>query len=429
MARSLPRPSSRCSCKTCSKAISPIRSTAATRHGAAWAMIGFPGAHYDYSEWVTAYNKPVPVPTGRPRAAAPAGREADRWPKRARRSMLCLSASAGPARSLASNCAMQVCTVLALERGGSAHDAGRLRRRPSTRTSCATMWRHHLFQNVRIRRSPSATMSTRPRCRCGSSAPSFPAPGLAARASTGTARSGAGCELDFKLKSHNEARYGKQSTAALTLQDMPLDLLRSSNLTTTCSTSICGTSGQAGNLKGAEPGRRQSVRSPAQSRDYPNPPLPMTYGPNLFDAGGGRHGLHPFPHPAGNLSRPIPIRLALQLGKCTFCGFCEKFGCGNYSKASPQTTLIPYILTKPNFELRTECEVAESRARRRTASTPPASPTSTRRHGVLPAGRNRRADRLPAAQRPSAAGLGHRHSPTIPRRARAWSARTTATRP
>jgi len=28
---------------------------------AAWAMIGFPGAHYDYSEWVTAYNQPVPV--------------------------------------------------------------------------------------------------------------------------------------------------------------------------------------------------------------------------------------------------------------------------------------------------------------------------------------------------------------------------------
>jgi gluconate 2-dehydrogenase gamma chain len=29
--------------------------------GAAWKMIGFPGAHYDYSEWVTAYNQPIPV--------------------------------------------------------------------------------------------------------------------------------------------------------------------------------------------------------------------------------------------------------------------------------------------------------------------------------------------------------------------------------
>ncbi len=31
------------------------------RDGAAWKMIGFPGAHYDYSEWVTEYDKPVPV--------------------------------------------------------------------------------------------------------------------------------------------------------------------------------------------------------------------------------------------------------------------------------------------------------------------------------------------------------------------------------
>jgi len=33
------------------------------RDKAAWKMIGFPGAHYDYSEWVTAYNQPVPVET------------------------------------------------------------------------------------------------------------------------------------------------------------------------------------------------------------------------------------------------------------------------------------------------------------------------------------------------------------------------------
>ena len=31
------------------------------KDGAAWKMIGFPGAHYDYSDWVTAHNKPVPV--------------------------------------------------------------------------------------------------------------------------------------------------------------------------------------------------------------------------------------------------------------------------------------------------------------------------------------------------------------------------------
>ena len=27
---------------------------------AAWKMIGFPGAHYDYKEWVTRHGEPVP---------------------------------------------------------------------------------------------------------------------------------------------------------------------------------------------------------------------------------------------------------------------------------------------------------------------------------------------------------------------------------
>jgi gluconate 2-dehydrogenase gamma chain len=31
------------------------------KNASAWAMIGFPGAHYDYSPWVTRYNEPVPV--------------------------------------------------------------------------------------------------------------------------------------------------------------------------------------------------------------------------------------------------------------------------------------------------------------------------------------------------------------------------------
>jgi gluconate 2-dehydrogenase alpha chain len=49
--------------------------------------------------------------------------------------------------------------------------------------------------------------------------------------------------------------------------------------------------------------------------------------------------------------------LGAQLGACTYCGFCEKFGCGNYSKASPQTTVLPYLMRRPNFTLKTECEV------------------------------------------------------------------------
>ncbi len=47
----------------------------------------------------------------------------------------------------------------------------------------------------------------------------------------------------------------------------------------------------------------------------------------------------------------------MRLGPCTFCGFCEWFGCGNYSKASPQTTVLPALLRKPNFSARDNSEV------------------------------------------------------------------------
>ena len=83
----------------------------------------------------------------------------------------------------------------------------------------------------------------------------------------------------------------------------------------------------------------------------------MPYGPTLFGKAAKAKGYKPFPHPTGKLSRPYTNPLGAQLGQCTYCGFCEKFGCGNYSKASPQTTILPYLMTKPNFTLRTECEV------------------------------------------------------------------------
>src|SRR5262249_52982371 len=62
-------------------------------------------------------------------------------------------------------------------------------------------------------------------------------------------------------------------------------------------------------------------------------------------------------HPAANMSRAYTNPLGLTLGPCTYCGFCEKFGCGNFSKASPQTTILPVLMRKPNFELRVLSEV------------------------------------------------------------------------
>ncbi|MBV8910989.1 MAG: GMC family oxidoreductase, partial [Gammaproteobacteria bacterium] len=49
--------------------------------------------------------------------------------------------------------------------------------------------------------------------------------------------------------------------------------------------------------------------------------------------------------------------LGVRLGPCTYCGFCEWFGCANYSKASPQTTILPALVRKMNFQARDNCEV------------------------------------------------------------------------
>ena len=35
----------------------------------------------------------------------------------------------------------------------------------------------------------------------------------------------------------------------------------------------------------------------------------------------------------------------------------ERFGCANYSKSSAQTTILPVLMKKANFEVRTDSEV------------------------------------------------------------------------
>ncbi len=42
---------------------------------------------------------------------------------------------------------------------------------------------------------------------------------------------------------------------------------------------------------------------------------------------------------------------------CMYCGFCERFGCEHFAKASPLTTVLPFALANKNFELRTNATV------------------------------------------------------------------------
>ena len=83
----------------------------------------------------------------------------------------------------------------------------------------------------------------------------------------------------------------------------------------------------------------------------------MTYAPTLFAEVTKSIGLNPFPTPAANISKPYVNPLGIAMGECTMCGFCERFGCANYSKSSAQTTILPVLMKKKNFEARTLCEV------------------------------------------------------------------------
>jgi choline dehydrogenase-like flavoprotein len=215
---------------------------------------------------------------------------------------------------------------------------------------------------------------------------------------------------DFRVRSHLEERYGKSFLPAdMTIQDWPL----SYDEIEPCYDrfeKLCGTSGKAGNIRGV----KQSGGNPFEgwrSSEYPTPPLKQGLGATLFAEAARKLGHSPFPQPASNLSEAYVNPLGVKLGQCTYCGFCERFGCGNYSKSSAQTCVLPALLRLPNFTAKTESEVIKYRQARH------------RRHlcrhlgrGMGAARRHRAGLRLRAVQRPHAAAVGHRQAVRSPDR-------------
>lgn len=119
---------------------------------------------------------------------------------------------------------------------------------------------------------------------------------------------------------------------------------------------ICGMSGKAGNLRGTIQAGGNPFEGP-RANEFPLPPMATLNGAIIFEKAARELGYHPFAQASANASRPYTNPHGAQLGPCNFCGFCERFGCYNYSKATPQTTLLPTLLHRPNFELRTRSQV------------------------------------------------------------------------
>jgi gluconate 2-dehydrogenase alpha chain len=152
---------------------------------------------------------------------------------------------------------------------------------------------------------------------------------------------------DFVVRSHLTERYGADFIPAdLSIQDWGItydDLEPYYDRFEY----LAGISGKAGNLNGVIQDGGNPFEGP-RKRDYPTPPMRMTYGPTLFAETARSLGYHPFPQPSANLSQAYTNPLGVTMGQCTYCGFCERFGCANYSKASAQTSVLPVLMRKSN---------------------------------------------------------------------------------
>jgi gluconate 2-dehydrogenase alpha chain len=163
---------------------------------------------------------------------------------------------------------------------------------------------------------------------------------------------------DFNLRSHLEQRYGKSMLPDdMTIQDWPVSYDELEPYYGRFE-KLCGTSGKAGNLNGKIVAGGNPFEG-WRSSEYPTPPLKQGLAATLFAEAARKLGHSPFPQPASNLSEAYTNPLGIRMGQCSYCGFCERFGCGNYSKASPQTCILPALLRFANFSAQTDSEVTK----------------------------------------------------------------------
>lgn len=156
---------------------------------------------------------------------------------------------------------------------------------------------------------------------------------------------------DLKIRSHFEERYGKSFIPeGMTIQDYPVSYEELEPFFTHFE-EVCGTSGKAGNIQGQLMPGGNPLEAP-RSKEYPLPPSTPMYAAELFRKAAIEAGYDPFPLPAANASEAYTNPYGVRLGPCNFCGYCERFGCYMYSKASPQTTILPVIRNRPHLEIR-----------------------------------------------------------------------------
>jgi gluconate 2-dehydrogenase alpha chain len=109
-------------------------------------------------------------------------------------------------------------------------------------------------------------------------------------------------DTDFRMRTHTIARYGKGFLPERsTIQDWGVTAAEMEPWYDRFEY-LLGVCGKAGNLAGRKVDGGNVFEDP-RSREYPNPPMKIPYGAEIFGKAAARLGYHPFPQPSSNMSR------------------------------------------------------------------------------------------------------------------------------
>lgn len=161
---------------------------------------------------------------------------------------------------------------------------------------------------------------------------------------------------DLNMASHYRERYGNNFIPSdLSVQDwgVTYDELEPH---LSFFEQICGASGAPHDVDAPLSDKGNPYEGP-RSANYPTRPMKMSPPLKMFGETSAQMGLNPFPMPSANVTEAYENPYGAQLHPCTYCGFCERFGCGYYAKADPIICVYDRIKDHENFEIRLNSHV------------------------------------------------------------------------
>ncbi len=161
---------------------------------------------------------------------------------------------------------------------------------------------------------------------------------------------------DLKLKTYADQAYGPGILADnMRIQDFPFTWDEIEPFFTKFE-KICGLAGNTGNLRGVIQDGGDPFEGP-RSEPYPLPALEDTLNTSMFAETTKKMGYHPFPNPAAIATKSWTNPYGNQIAPCNYCGFCSRYPCLNYSKASPQSAVMDALKRMDNFSYEVNAEV------------------------------------------------------------------------